>query len=245
MADKLFHDPQLTQFYDLDNPWDRDKDFVLAFASGKGSVLDLGCGTGELAVALADGRRVAGVEPAAAMLDIAQARPGGEQVRWVEADARSVRLDERFDLVVMTGHAFQCLLGDDDQLAVCRTIVAHLAPGGTFIFDSRNPVCEEWRSWVPGQTARRFGHPELGEIEAWNDVRFDVDRAIATYDTFYRAAGGGEVWQATSRIRFAGRDEIATAIAGAGLQVNEWLGDWEGGAWHVQAPEIIPVGSLA
>ena len=49
MADKLFHDPQLTQFYDLDNPWDRDKDFVLAFASGKGSVLDLGCGCGAMA----------------------------------------------------------------------------------------------------------------------------------------------------------------------------------------------------
>ena len=45
----------------------------------------------------------------------------------------------------MTGHAFQCLLTKDDQQALCATIAAHPAPGGTFIFDSRNPAVEEWR----------------------------------------------------------------------------------------------------
>ncbi|MGA7267411.1 MAG: class I SAM-dependent methyltransferase [Aestuariivirga sp.] len=143
MTDALFEDPALVQFYDLENGLKDDTRFCLSLASGKASVLDLGCGTGLLAAALGEGREVFGVDPAAAMLDVARRRAGGQRVTWVEADARTVRLGRRFDLIVMTGHAFQVLLTDDDQRAVCETIAAHLVPGGIFIFDSRNPDAEE------------------------------------------------------------------------------------------------------
>ena len=51
--DRLYHDPALADFYDLENGWDRSPDFVFckALAEGAGSILDLGCGTGALAVA--------------------------------------------------------------------------------------------------------------------------------------------------------------------------------------------------
>ena len=92
--DRLYHDPALADFYDLENGWDRSPDFAFcrALAEEAGSVLDLGCGTGELAVALAAGRRVAGVDPAPAMLDIARAKPGAQGVDFVEGDARTLRL---------------------------------------------------------------------------------------------------------------------------------------------------------
>jgi SAM-dependent methyltransferase len=236
--ERLFHDPDLARFYDPDNPWDCDKDYCFKLAERARSVLDLGCGTGELAAALVPEREVVGVEPAAAMLAHARKRP--DAAMWVEADARTVRLGRRFELIVMTGHAFQCLLTDDDQRALCQTIAVHLAPGGTFVFDSRNPAREEWRGWVPDKTRRRFVHPELGEIEAWHDVRFDHGTEIATYDTIYRASGSE--WLATSRIRFASKDEIAARIAEAGLSVERWMGDWYGGPWREDSIEIIPVG---
>jgi ubiquinone/menaquinone biosynthesis C-methylase UbiE len=97
MTDALFEDPALVQFYDLENGWMDDTRFCLALASGKASVLDLGCGTGLLAAALGEGREVFGVDPAAAMLDVARRRAGGQRVTWVEADARTVRLGRRFD----------------------------------------------------------------------------------------------------------------------------------------------------
>ncbi len=245
MAEPLFHNPDFTRFYDAENPWDTDKEYCLALAKNAGSVLDLGCGTGELATVLAGGRRVTGVEPAAAMLDHARRRPSAERVRWVEADARTVRLDETFDLIVMTGHAFQCLLSKDDQQALCATIAAHLAPGGTFIFDSRNPAVEEWRQWTPDQSRRMLDVPGLGEFETWHDVRFNHDTAIAAYDTVYCDQRTGQTWQATSRILFASRSQIATAIESAGLKAHRWMGDWTGGPMTEMSPEIIPVGGLA
>lgn len=244
MIEPQFHDPDLTRFYDADNPWDRDKDYCLALARDAGSVLDLGCGTGELATELAKSRRVTGVEPAAAMLTHARRRQGSEQVRWVEADARTVRLNETFDLIVMTGHAFQCLLTKDGQQALCKTIAAHLAPGGTFIFDSRNPAVEEWRKWTPDQSRWMLTVPDLGVFEAWNDVRFDHDVGIAAYDTVYCDRESGQTRQATSRILFSEQSQIAAAITAAGLQVHRWMGDWTGGPMTANSPEIIPLGGL-
>jgi SAM-dependent methyltransferase len=90
-----------------------------------------------LATSFVDGRTVFGVDPAAAMLDIARRRPGGDKVAWVHADAQSVRLGRRFDLVLLTGHAFQVFLTGEDQKAVFSTIAAHLAPEGRFIFVAR------------------------------------------------------------------------------------------------------------
>src|SRR5262245_41523617 len=110
--DRLYDDPDLAQFYDLENGWAADLDHCRDLARGCSSVLDLGCGTGLFAAALAreQDAEVVGVDPAAAMLDVAPARPGGERVRWVQGDARSIRLERRFDLVVLTGHAFQVFL---------------------------------------------------------------------------------------------------------------------------------------
>lgn len=244
MQDRLFEDPDLVRFYDAENGWGDDTRYCLALAQKAKSVLDLGCGTGLLAAALGSGREVWGVDPAGAMLEVARARPGGAAVTWVEADGRSLRLGRRFDLVVMTGHAFQCLLTDADQRALCDTIAAHLAPAGRFIFDSRNPVREEWREWVPELTQRQFDHPELGRVTAWNDVSMDEATQIVTYQTCYRDQSGNNQ-NATSRIRFASRNDIAQRIAEAGLEVEQWMGDWSGGAWTETSPEIIPLGKLA
>ncbi len=141
----LYDDPALVRFYDLENGWGEDTRFCARMAAQAASVLDLGCGTGLLLSSLPGTIRLAGVDPAAAMLDVARSRPGGRHVTWIEGDARSVRLGETFDLIVMTGHAFQVFLTDADQLTALETIAAHLAPRGCFIFDSRNPAAREWQ----------------------------------------------------------------------------------------------------
>lgn len=244
--DRLYNDADLAQFYDLENGWADDTRFCLALAREAGSVLDLGCGTGLLAAEIAKaGTPVVGVDPARPMLDIARGRPGGNSVRWVEADACTVRLGERFDLVVLTGHAFQVFLTSKDRRAVLTTIAAHLSPAGRFIFDSRNPDVEEWREWTPAQSRRLVEHPVEGTVKAWNDVRRDERTGIVTYDTVYEMARNGQVFSASSQLDFPAKAEIERLIREAGLAVERWMGDWRGRALEPGAPEIIPVGRRA
>jgi SAM-dependent methyltransferase len=244
MQTGLFHDAGLVQFYDIENCWADDDRYCCELAIGKRTVLDLGCGTGRLAAALAPGREVFGVDPAVAMLATARQREGGSTVTWIEADARNVRLGRRFELIVLTGHSFQVFLTDEDQRAVCDTIATHLAPGGTFVFDSREPSREEWRKWKPSYSLRSIEHPAVGRVEAWNDVIYEPASEIATYWTFYRASDR-RVWEAHARIRFAGKEAIAARIAEAGLRVDRWMGNWCGDQWTPQSKDIIPVGRLA
>lgn len=246
--DRLYRDADLAQFYDLVNGWGSDFDTCLELARDARSVLDLGCGTGELAAHLAappaDGREVVGVDPAAAMLDVARNRPGGEMVTWVQAAAQSVRLGRAFDLVVLTGHAFQVFLTEADQRAVLVTIAAHLAPEGRFVFDSRNPAAVAWREWGPEESRRSLQHPRLGPVDCWNDAVHDPATGIVTYETHYRVSQSGELFSASSQIRFTDKAVLAAMLAEAGLAVERWLGDWQGGAYHPGAREIIPVGRL-
>ena len=245
--DRLYHDPALADFYDLENGWERSPDFAYcrAFAADAASVLDLGCGTGELAVALAGERLVVGVDPAAAMLEIARAKPGAERVDFVEGDARTVRLGRRFERIVLTGHAFQVFLTTQDRRAALATIAAHLAPGGRFIFDSRNPACREWEEWGPDDSLRLLEHPRFGTVAAWNDVAEDPETGIVTYGTHYEVRATGKRLSAASRIAFPDKAELEALIAEAGLRVDRWLGDWEGNAWQPGAREMIPLGTLA
>jgi hypothetical protein len=66
-----------------------------------------------------------------------------------------------------------------------------------------------------------------------------------TYETFYRADSAGRLFKASSRIAFPDRETVAALIGEAGLHVDRWLGDWRGGPWSEDSPEIIPVGRLA
>lgn len=239
--DRLYTDPVLVAFYDIENTDRADFELCRQLARGRRSVLDLGCGTGELVASLSGNAETFGVDPAAAMLDVARRRPGGDGVTWVEGDARTVRLGRRFELVVLTGHAFQVFLTEADRRAVIHTIAAHLAPGGHFVFDTRNPAAGEWREWTEERSRRTVEHPLHGRVEAWNDVEHDPTTDIVTYRTHYLLPDGVDLF-ADSQIAFPGKEEVERAIRAAGLTVERWMGDWNGGDWDPGALEIIPFG---
>ncbi len=241
----LYDDPDMAQFYDAGCRPRDDFAYCLTLAKEAHSVLDLGCGTGELAVSLAAGRSVTGVDPAAAMLAIAADRPGGDKVTWVEADARSARLKQRFDLVLLTGHAFQVFMTADDQRAALATIAAHLAPGGRFIFDSRNPAFPGRKERTRAETLRPFYHPEHGRTEAWNASVYDANAGILTYENGYRVLSSGREYVARAQIRYTPKDALAGLIDEAGLAVEQWLGDWLGNPFKPDSKEVIPLGRLA
>src|SRR4051794_18503564 len=109
MADEGFTHPRLAAIYDVFEGSRDDLDPYLAVAAelGAATVVDIGCGTGVLALKLADlGVSVVGVDPALASLDIARAKPGADRVHWIHGTATDLPALQA-DLAVMTANVAQ------------------------------------------------------------------------------------------------------------------------------------------
>lgn len=240
----LFDDPDLAQFYDSSDVPRPDFDFCTDLAQDGDRVLDLGCGTGDLALRLSKKCRVTAVDPAEAMLALARRKPRAEQVTWRQADARSLRLEDRFDLVCLTGHSFQFFLDAGQQLEVLKTIASHLAPGGQFVFDSRNPACPVRKERQLGEMSREYDHQLHGKIVALNQSRYDGATGILSYENIYRVVATGAQHSAGAQIKYTPLNELEHLIVAAGLSVASWYGDWHGADYKPESKEIIPLGRL-
>ncbi|MBO8164155.1 MAG: class I SAM-dependent methyltransferase [Brevibacillus sp.] len=105
------------------------------------TIIDLGCGTGNIAIPLAkEGYRVIGVDASADMLAIAseKMRKARVDVTWVEQDIRRLSLDEA-DAVISFCDSLSYLLEEGDVQETFRRVYRHLRPGGQFLFDVHSP----------------------------------------------------------------------------------------------------------
>lgn len=222
MPDLHYEHPDLAEIYDLDSGWSVDRDFYLDLASGGPKrVLDLGCGTGLLCDAYASlGHDVTGVDPAKAMLDIAASRPYGSSVTWVEATAQSFGADKVFDLIVMTGHAFQVFWDDADILAVFRTMKTHLAENGVIAFETRNPAID-WGARWQGETSLTSGEQVIRQSR----VILQQNEKVVSFETHYHFPG--KTLTSFSKLRFLARPDIEDLLRECGLEAKAVYGAWD------------------
>jgi SAM-dependent methyltransferase len=235
-----YQDPQIAAIYEMANPMSEDAEFYLSLAGPHScSVLDLGCGTGTLCCALAErGHQVTGVDPAAAMLAVAKRKPYAQHVEWIESSAQTYRSQRRFDLIVMTGHAFQVLLGDTDTLAVLETMRRHLKERGRVAFETRNPHMD----WVGAWTARCR---VLADGQITETVRITgANGDFISFQTSYRTPGGALTTNST--LRFPSREHIVELITRSGLVVRDVCGDWSAGSFEpARSREMIFIAEIA
>jgi ubiquinone/menaquinone biosynthesis C-methylase UbiE len=222
--DLNYEDPRLAGIYDLDNPWAEDTDFYLSLADpGPCRVLDLGCGTGTLCCALAErGHSVTGVDPASPMLAIAATKPHAENVQWIQSRAEDYRSEDRFDLIVMMGHAFQILLTDEEALAVLINMRRHLKPDGTAAFESRNPNIDWARVW--GTHAPAEHTIPNGRVRETLQITAESEELISFQQQFEFP---DQTLTSSSKLRFLSRSRIEELIARSGLVTREVFGDWD------------------
>lgn len=222
MPDLHYEEPSLAELYDLDSGWSVDRDFYLALAGADPKrILDLGCGTGLLCDAYAAlGHHVTGVDPAKAMLDIARQKPNGSRIEWVRSSAQDFRSPKRFDLIVMTGNAFQVFLEDRDILATFETMRGHLATGGMIAFETRNPSMD-WPTLWNRDAELDF---EGRTIRLSRRVLKMKNRRIA-FDTHYALADRTRV--SSSELLFLSKTEIEDRLVAAGLRAETVYGDWQ------------------
>jgi len=221
MPDKHYENSKLVELYDLDSPWSIDRDFYLSLAGKPPQrILDLGCGTGLLAYAYAaKGHEVSGVDPSPAMLEIARRRSHAYQIEWVESFAQSYQSNTRFDLIVMTGHAFQVLLDDSDIMATLGVMRGHLKQTGRVVFESRNPSVDWASKWNYEMV---FEH--RGEIVRESRRFTKMENGRMTFELLYEFPDESHL--STSELRFLSRDEIEERVIASGLSVDKLFGGW-------------------
>lgn len=222
MADPIFEHARLAQAYDPLDPDRSDLDVYAAMVSefGARSVLDVGCGTGTFAVLLAAERlEVIGVDPAGASLDVARGKPHADRVTWIHGDA-TVLPPLQVDMAVMTANVAQVFLTDDDWVATLQGIHAALRPGGTLVFETRDPARRAWEQW-----GREYSHeiveiPDLGRVETWCDV-LDVTGDLVSFRWTNIFHSDGEVLTSDSTLRFRSRPELNKSLQDNGFTVDE------------------------
>ena len=136
-----FRDPE--NFDREDEGYERDWPLTEQWARKQGGpLLDLGCGTGRVALRFAQqGYQVTGVDVTPEMIELARQKAAkqGVSVDWVVSDARDFHLQKHFSFVYMLENVFQFFLTREDYEAMLGRVREHLSPEGCFLFETRNP----------------------------------------------------------------------------------------------------------
>ncbi len=105
-------------------------------------ILELCCGTGRLTIPIAkDGYNICGVDYTASMLEQAKAKAdeAGVEIKFIEADIRTLDLPEKYDFIFIPFNSIHHLYKNEDLFQTFETVKKHLKEGGLFLLDCINP----------------------------------------------------------------------------------------------------------
>ncbi|HEY6566923.1 MAG TPA: class I SAM-dependent methyltransferase [Actinomycetota bacterium] len=140
--------------------------------AGNGRALELGIGTGRIALPLVQrGVSVHGIELSKAMVAELRAKPGGEDLGVTIGDFATTTVDGSFSLAYLVFNTIMNLTTQAAQVSCFRNVAAHLEPGGRFVIEVMVP---ELRRLPPGEAFHVFGHVFGGQEDSWGIDEYDV-----------------------------------------------------------------------
>jgi SAM-dependent methyltransferase len=258
-ADSHSRGALLARYYDLDLAGQtEDIDFYLALAGRGGQhVLELGCGTGRLAIPIAQaGNQVRGVDHDPDMLARARTAwaatsgPAGGSLELVEADLLTYKDDHNFDLVILGLNMLPALPGRPAQASGLTNAAHMLKRGGRLVVDVSLPSPTELASWDGTLSLAWQGtDPESGDSVAkqWS-TEYDHVNQVAAITTFFDSwpAAGGPLRRVTrhDELHLLTASELETMVAGAGLTVTQAGGDYAMSPLDASSERAVLVCSL-
>jgi SAM-dependent methyltransferase len=191
----------------------------LAELAGDGDALELGIGTGRIALPLAArGVRVHGIDLSEAMVARLRAKPGGEDIDVAIGDFATAKVEGTFALAYLVFNTIDNLTTQDEQVACFQNVAAHLEPGGCFVIEVGIP---QLRRLPPGETF----------------VAFDVSPTHLGFDEYDVATQGlishhyslvdGELEVVAMPFRYVWPAELDLMARLAGMRLRERWSDWK------------------
>jgi ubiquinone/menaquinone biosynthesis C-methylase UbiE len=208
----------------------------------RGSILELGCGTGRVAIPVAKtGRMVLGVDRSASMLDRARMRVRRaklqSRVKLIRGDIRHLPFpDTSFPLVMAPYGILQSLLDETLLMETLRDVRRVLARGGMFGMElvADLPAWEEYSNRL---TLRGARGPHGKPIHLVESVRQDRRNQITHFEQEFIEGRGKAATRRKFRLAFRNLTvpQMVQRLEKAGLEVAALLGDYQGGPWDLRA----------
>ena len=211
-----------------------------------GPVLEIACGSGLVTIPIAaSGLDVTGVDLARPMLEHARKKAEAQNlnIRWVEADARSLNLGTKYQFILLTGNAFQAFLRREDQEALFESVKRHLAPKGVFAFETRNPSGHDLTNQPEEEFDQSYTSVEGHLVSVSFKQSYDP-LAQTMYWTSYRRWNDGQdhhVKETHIACRFTHPQELEALLHYNGFQIVQQYGNWDKEKLFVTSPSMITI----
>ena len=193
-------------------------DLLVEFA-GSGRALELGIGTGRIALPLAQrGVPVHGIEMSKAMVARLRAKPGGEEIGVTIGDFATTTVDGTFSVAYLVFNTIMNLTTQAAQVACFRNVAAHLEPGGCFVIEVGVPGLQ---SLPPGETFHVFHVSE----NRWGFDEFDV--AIQGLTSHHFEIVDGRAERFSTPFRYAWPSELDLMAQLAAMRLRERWSGWK------------------
>lgn len=239
-----FEDPANYDLEEAESALQRIPYFLGVLDRIGGPVLELACGSGLITLAMA--RRcgdVTGVDFSRPMLEHASAKAAqlAVTVNWHFGDVRALDLGRRFRLIVLTGNAFQAFLTTDDQDLLLRSVHRHLASGGVFVFDTRNPGGQSLADEPDEQHWQDYRGVEGYAVRVSGTQDYDPMSRVMYWTTYRRWTTSSGARERVTRIacRFTESQELRERLCVNGFAIDWQHGCWDGRPLNATSKHII------
>jgi SAM-dependent methyltransferase len=190
----------------------------LAELAGDGAALELGIGTGRVALPLSEREvRVSGIDLSEAMVARLRQKPGAERIDVAIGDFATTRVDGRFSLAYIVFNTIGNLTTQDAQAACFQNAAEHLEPGGCFVIELGVPGL---RTLPPGE---RFHVFDFGEEHIGIDEYDVASQGLVSH----HLSRDGEHWRLVSMpFRYTWPAELDLMARLAGMTLRERWSGW-------------------
>jgi SAM-dependent methyltransferase len=203
----------------------------LAQLAGAGAALELGIGTGRIALPLSErGVAVHGIDLSEAMVARLRAKPGGAEIPVAIGDFASTRVEGSFSLAYVVFNTIQNLTTQDAQVACFENVAAHLEPGGCVVVETGVPAL------------RRLPAGESFVVSDATPEHYCVDE----YDVARQGLVSHHFWPGDGRaasvpFRYVWPSELDLMARVAGLRPRERWSGWQREPFTSESRKLIGV----